>query len=325
MFRTFAQPIARAMLALALAGLPLWATAQAYPTKSVRLLIPMPPGGASDFWARLVSGKMSETLGQQVLVENRPGGATMIAAEAVAKAPADGYTMLLGDSATYAVNPSLFAKMPYDPQKDLAPVTLTSRHALIIVVNASSPVKTLAELVDRAKTTSLNMGTPDPGSPHHLAMELFMQRAGVKFNHIPFKGGAAPTQELLGGRLEAGFLTLADTLSHIRSGKLRALGVASAKRISPAPEIPTIAEQGYAGYEADAWQGFTVPANTPAAVIARLNDAHTKAASDPEVRRWLLEVGIEPIPGTAQDFASYIKSETAKWGKLVRDNKITVQ
>ena len=129
----------------------------------------------------------------------------------------------------------------------------------------------------------------------------------------------------LGGRLDAGFLTLADTLSHIRSGKLRALGVASAKRISPAPEIPTIAEQGYAGYEADAWQGFTVPANTPAAVIARLNDAHTKAASDPEVRRRLLEVGIEPIPGTAQDFASYIKSETAKWGKLVRDNKITVQ
>ena len=156
-------------------------------------------------------------------------------------------------------------------------------------------------------------------------MELFSQRAGIKLNHIPYKGGAAPTQELLAGRLDSAFITLADALPHIRAGKLRALGVASAKRIAPAPDIPTIAEQGFAGYEADAWQGFAVPAGTPAAAIARLNDALTRASNDPEVHKKLLEVGIDPIPGTPQDFAAYIKSETTKWAQVVRENKITVQ
>jgi tripartite-type tricarboxylate transporter receptor subunit TctC len=315
----------RILLTLALLGLSQVAPAQTYPVRPIKLLVPMPPGGASDFWARLVSGKMSEEFGQQVLVENRPGASTMIAAEAVSKAPADGYTVLLGDSATYAVNRSLFAHMPYDPGKDLSPVTLTSRHALVLAVNPSSSATTLAEFVTRARSTLLNVGTPDPGSPHHLAMELFMQRAGIKLNHIPFKGGAAPTQELIAGRLDAGFLTLADALPHIRAGKLRALGVASAKRVAPAPDIPTIAEQGYPGYEADAWQGFAVPAGTPAAVIAKINEAHAKAVADPEVRRRLLDVGIEPTPSTPQDFAAYIKSETEKWAQVVRENKITVQ
>ena len=324
MFRT-KKFVARAILGAALLAVAPLAAAQAYPAKPVRLLVPMPPGGTSDFWARLITAKMSESLGQQIVVENRPGGATIIAAEAVSRAPADGYTMLLGDSATYAVNPSLFPKLPYDPARDLAPVTLTSRHVLLIAVNASSPVKTLDEFVAQAKARPVNIGTPDPGSPHHLALELFMQRAGFKANHIPFKGGAAPTQELVAGRLDAGFLTLGDVLPHLRAGKLRVLGVASAKRVAAAPDVPTIAEQGYPGYEADAWQGFTVPAGTPAAAIARLNEAHAKAAADPEIRRKLLDIGVDPIPSSPQDFAAYMKSETEKWRKVVKDNNITVQ
>src|SRR5262245_6842106 len=316
---------ARVFLGVALLGPPQLAPAQTYPVKPVKLLVAMPPGGTSDFWARLVAAKMSEILGQQVVVENRPGGATIIAAEAVSRAPADGYTMLLGDSATYAVNPSLFPKLPYDPAKDLAPVTLTSRHVLLIAVNPSSPVKTLAEFDVQAKTKPINVGTPDPGSPHHLALELLMERGGFKVNHIPFKGGAAPTQELLAGRLDAGFLALGNALPHLKAGKLRVLAVASGKRVSAVPDIPTIAEQGYPGYEADAWQGFAVPAGTPAAAIAKLNEAHAKAAADPEIRRQLLDIGVDPIPSSPEDFAAYMKSETEKWARVVRENKITVQ
>jgi tripartite-type tricarboxylate transporter receptor subunit TctC len=204
-------------------------------------------------------------------------------------------------------------------------VTLPSRHVLVIAVNTSSPVKTLAEFVVHAKAKPISVGTPDPGSPHHLALELFMQRAGFKVNHIPFKGGAAPTQELLAGRLDAGVLALGNALPHLKAGKLRVLAVASAKRVSAVPDIPTIAEQGYPGYEADAWQGFAVPAGTPAAAIARLNEAHAKAAADPEIRRQLLDIGVDPIPSSPEDFAAYMKSETEKWGRVVRENKITVQ
>lgn len=302
--------------------------AQSYPTKPIRLVVPYPPGGGTDFFARTVAAKMSEDLGQQIIVENKPGASTMIGAESVAKSSApDGYSVLLGDNATYAVNPSLYKKMPYDPLKDLAPVTLTARFALLLVVHPSVPVNTVQEFVALAKSQpgQLNFGSPGPGSPHHLAMELFEQRAGIDLTHVPYKGGAPATQDLLGGRIPTMFLDLATAAPHIKAGKLRALAVANATRLASMPDLPTVAELGYAGYEATAWQGFTVPAGTPAPIIARLNAAYAKAAADQSVRQRLNEAGAELIPSSPEALAAFMRSETAKWAKTIKDGNITVE
>ncbi len=246
--------LATALLALVIS---FGAFAQSYPSKPVRLIVPSPPGGGTDFFARLVGTKMAEGLGQQVVVENRPGAATIIGAEAAAKSPADGYTLLLGDTATLAVNPSLYRKLPYDPQKDFAPISLTGRFALLLVVNPSSlNVKSIRELVAEAKKSpgKLDFASPGPGSPHHLAMELFMQQTGTKMNHVPYKGAGPAVQDLLGGQVPVMFLDLAAGRPHVLAGKLKALGVASPKRIAPLPDVPTVAESGAPGFEAWAWQ-----------------------------------------------------------------------
>lgn len=303
------------------------AFAQSYPARPVRLIVPYPAGGATDFFARLVFPKMGEALGQQVVVENKPGAGTAIGASEVARSAPDGYTLLLGDAGTYAFNPTLYKRLSYDPVKDFAPVSLTGRFALILTVNPNSIKATsLKEFVDIAKSQpgKIDYGAPGPGSPIHLAMELFKQRAGLTMTPIPYKGGADAMNDLVGGRIGAMFLDIASGLPQIRGGKVRALAVASDKRVAALPDLPTIGESGYPGFEAWAWQGFVAPAGTPRAVVDRLNSEFAKVMADPVIKQRLSESGFEPQTSTPEQFAAYMKSEIAKWQKVIRDSNISL-
>jgi tripartite-type tricarboxylate transporter receptor subunit TctC len=311
------------LLSLGLTG---FAAAQNYPVKPIRLIVPYPAGGATDFFARAVFTKMSDSLGQQVVVENRPGAGTAIGASEVARSAPDGYTLLLGDAGTYAFNPTLYKKLIYDPVKDFAPVSLTGRFALILAVSPSLPAQSVKEFVDLAKRQpgSINYGAPGPGSPIHLAMEFFKQRAGLTITPIPYKGGADAMNDLLGGRIQAMFPDIASGLPQIKGGKLRALAVASEKRVAALPDLPTLGEAGYPGFEAWAWQGFVAPANTPRPIIARLNGEFAKVMADPTIKQRLSESGFEPQTSTPEEFSAYMKSEIVKWAKVIRDSNVTL-
>lgn len=321
--RTFLGGTASAVAALAASR----AFAEDYPTRPIRLIVPYPPGGGTDTFARRVSVRMGEELGQQIVVDNRPGASTMIGADLVTHAPADGYMILLGDSSTYATNLSLFSKLTYDPQKSFAPVTLTARFPLVLVVHPSVPADTVAKFVAlaKAKPGALNYGSPGIGSPHHLAMELFRQRAGIELTHVPYKGGAPAAQDLLAGHLEAMFLDYTTAGQYLKTGALRPLAVASPNRLAYVPGTPTVAESGYPGYEADAWQGFTVPAGTPAPIIARLNAVFHKVAADAAVQARMEEIGAVLTPSTPEQMASFMNSEVAKWAKTIRDGNIRIE
>lgn len=303
------------------------ANAQSYPAKSIRLVVPYPAGGGTDFFARTVSDKLAQQLGQSVVVDNRPGAATIIGAEAVAKAPPDGYMLLLGDTATFAANPSLYDKLPYDPLKDFEPISLTGRFALLLVVHPSVQASSVSELVAlaKAKPGQLNYGSPGIGSPHHLAMELLRQRTGIEVTHVPYKGAAPAVQDLLGGQIQVMFLDLATGAPLISAGKIKPIAVAAPKRIGPLPQLPTIAESGLAEYEAWAWQGLVAPANTPKDVIAKLNDAYAKAINDPSVRQKIVDAGIDPLHSSPQQLSDYMRSEQAKWARVIKDGKIKVE
>ncbi len=319
---------AAAILTIAALGFGAMAFAQTYPAKPVRLIVPYPPGGGTDLFARTVGAKLSEQLGQQIIVENRPGAATIIAAEATAKAAPDGYTLLIADSPTVAINPSLYSKLPYDPQKSFAPVSLTARYAMVLVVNPSAiKVNSVRELIEQAKKSpdKIDYASVGPGTTHHLAMELFKQQAGVALNHVPYKGSAPAVQDLLGGQIPVMFLDLASAAPHIKAGKLKVLGVASQKRLAAMPDVPTVAESGLPIFEAWAWQGLVAPAGTPKEVIAKLNAEYAKAVSDNSVRQKLLDAGIEPVTSTPDELSAYIKSETAKWAKVIKDAGIKVE
>jgi tripartite-type tricarboxylate transporter receptor subunit TctC len=318
---------ALAAAALAVMGLPALAVAQAYPAKPIRLVVPYPPGGGTDFFARTVSAKLADVLGQQVIVENKPGASTIIGAESVAKSPPDGYTLLLGDTGTYAVNPTLYRQLSYDPVKDFEPVTLTGRFALLLVANPAANINSVNDLVALAKSKpgTLNYASPGPGSPHHLAMELFKQRTGADLVHVPYKGAAPAVQDLIGGQIPVMFLDLAAGGPLIRAGKVKALAVAAPKRIAPLPDVPTIAESGIDGFEAWAWQGIVVPAKTPPDVVARIGDAYRKAIGDSAVRQKIVEAGIDPLESTPQQLVDYIASERAKWAKVIAEGNIKVE
>jgi tripartite-type tricarboxylate transporter receptor subunit TctC len=303
------------------------AFAQAFPTRPIRVIVPYPAGGATDFFARTVFPKMGEGLGQPMLVENRPGAGTAIGASEVARSAPDGYTLLLGDAGTFAFNPTLYKKLSYDPVKDFAPVSLTGRFALILTVNPNTlKVASVKEFVDLAKSQpgKIDYGAPGPGSPIHLAMELFKGRAGLTMTPIPYKGGADALNDLIGGRIGTMFLDIASGLPQIRGGKVRALAVASEKRVAALPDLPTISESGYSGFEAWAWQGFVAPVGTPRDVIAKLNAEFQKVMADPAMRQKLSESGFEPQTSTPEQFTAYMKSEIAKWAKVIRDNKISL-
>ena len=307
------------------------ARAQDYPNRPIKVVVPLAPGGGTDLLARLIGQKLAESMGQPVIVENRPGASTMIGAEMVAKAAPDGYTLLSTAATTFAVNPSLYKKMPYDAANDFAPITMTARFSLALVVGADFPAATMKEFiaVAKSKPRELNFASPGQASTHHLVMELFMQRAGIQMMHIPYKGAGPAVQDLLAGRVPTMFLDLATGNEHIKSGRIRALGIATPTRFPELPQLPTIGEAGVEtglqGFEGSAWQGIVAPARTPSAIVNKLNTEIAKALADPAMKQKLYAAGIEPLKTTPEEFAAYIRSETVKWADVISRAKISLQ
>jgi tripartite-type tricarboxylate transporter receptor subunit TctC len=293
----------------------------AYPSRAIRLIVPYPAGGATDVVARVVAEKMSDSLGQPIVVDNRPGAGTMIGASTVARSSPDGYTVLIGDTGTFALNPTLYgARLTYSPLKDFTPVCRTGRVPLILASNPGTvKANSVAELIALAKKEpgKINFGAPGPGSPIHLAMELFRQRVGVDLTAVPYKGGADALTDLLGGRVGLLFIDAATGLPHVKSGAIKALAVGSDKRIAAAPTVPTMAEAGVPNFEAWAWNGLAVPTGTPPAIVAKLSEACRKALAMPAVERRLAELSVEAAPSSPEEFATFIKEETAKWHDVI--------
>lgn len=297
------------------------AFAQSYPSKPVRLIVPFPPGGAVDYYARAVQGRLAETLGQPILIENRAGAGGMVGAETVAKAPPDGHTLLVGNIAALATNVGVYPKMPYDPAKDFAPIIRTVAVNYVMAVHSSVPARSVAEFIAyaRANPGKLSYGSAGSGSAPHLATELFKQRTGIDVLHVPFKGGGPMVTDLLGGQIHMVIADQANLMPHVKAGRLRALGVGTLERSAAYPELPTIAEAGLAGFEARAWQGIVGPASTPPDTVNHLNAAFAKVMAMPDVHQRLLEGGLDPIPGTPREFGDFIRAEIAKWSKVAKD------
>jgi tripartite-type tricarboxylate transporter receptor subunit TctC len=307
--------------AIALAQ-PAAAQAPAYPTKPIRLVVPFPPGGATDILARNVAQKLTETWGQSVVVDNRPGAGGNIGSELVAKAAPDGYTLEMGTVGTHAINASLYSKMPYDHVKDFAPIILVAGVPNVLVVNPSLPVNSVQELIAYAKANpgKLNFASSGPGTSIHLSGELFKVMAGVQMTHVPYKGSAPALQDLLGGQVQLMFDNLPPSLPQIKAGKLRALAVTSLTRAPALPDVPTIAESGLPGFEASSWFGILAPAGTPPAIIAKVNAEVAKWLASPEGKDKLVAIGANAGGGSPEDFARHIQAETAKWAKVVKES-----
>ncbi len=303
------------------------ALAQPYPAKPIRLLVGFPPGGGADFTARLTAQKLSEATGQQVLVDNRAGANGIIATELAAKSPPDGYTLLLGVTATHAINPNVFSKLPYDAVRDFAPVTNVGYTPLILVVNRSLPVTSVQELIAlaRARPNELNFASAGNGNVTHLAAELFKMMANVKMVHVPYKGSAPAIIDLMAGQVALYFDTMPSSIPHVKAGKLRGLAVSSAQRSRTAPAIPTIAEAGVPGYETMTWFGVFAPAATPRDVIIRLNGDIVKSLAQADTQEKLFNQGLEAIGDTPEQFAALLRAEIDKWGKVIRDAGIRVE
>ncbi len=298
------------------------AAADAYPAKPVRFVVAFPPGGGTDIIARSIAQKLAERIAQQVVVDNRPGAGGNIGTDMVAKSAPDGYTLLMGSAGPLAINASLFGKMPFDPIKDLAPVTLAASTPNVLVVHPALRAATLKELIALAKARpgEINFASSGHGTPAHLAGELFNLMAGIKMVHVPYKGAAPALADLLGGQVQIMFSTMPPALPHVRDGKLRALAVTSAKRSPAAPELPTVDETALPGFEANTWHGVVVPAGTPGAIVARLNREIVAILHLPDVVERFSSQGAEALGSTPEEFAAYIKSETLKWAKVVRDS-----
>jgi tripartite-type tricarboxylate transporter receptor subunit TctC len=293
--------------------------AQGYPDKPLKLVVPFPPGGPTDIVGRLVAQKLAEGIGQPVVVENRPGAGGTVGSTAVARAPADGYTLLYG-STTLAIAPSLYRDLAYDPRTAFAPISLVSRGPIIAAVNAQLPAKTLKDFIALAKSSPgrINYGSAGSGTPPHLAAELFKTVAGVDLVHVPYKGGGPAVSDLAGGQVQVCFEGLPTLLPHIKSGKVRALAITGAKRDPALPEVPTFAEAGLPGYDANFWNGLVAPAGTPAEVIARLNSVLVQALATPEVHAALVRLGLEAAGTTPQQFGDFIAAEIDKWARVVK-------
>jgi len=309
----------RLLLAL-LCALPLVAAAQAYPSKPIRFVVPYPAGGPLDTVARLLGQKVSESVKQPVIVENKAGAGGNIGADAVAKSPADGYTILMGAVATHAINPTLYAHIPYDPVRDFIPVTQVASTPNVLVVNPSVPAANVKEFIAYAKANpgKLNFGSGSTGSAGHLAGELFKTQAGVEMTHVPYKGAAPAMNDLIGGQIQLMFDNLASALGQVRAGRVRALAVTTAKRTSLAPDLPTIAESGLPGFDINTWFGIFVPANTPREIVDRLHDEFARALGATDVREKMLALGAEPAGSRPDEFASYIRGEAEKYARVIK-------
>ena len=296
-----------------------WAQAD-YPNRPVRMLVGFPPGQATDVVAREIAQKLTESMGQQFLVDNRPGAGGMVGSDLAAKAPADGYTLLMSSSGPLAVNPGLYSKLPYDPAKDFAPITLTAMVPLFLVANPSFPPNTVRELVAYAKANpgKVSYASGGNGVTNHLAMEMFKSVASVYMVHIPYRGGPPALTDLIGGQVSVMFETGPGALPFVKTGKLKALAVGSTARSSAVPSLPTVAESGLPGFDAVAWIGLLAPRGTPQAIITRLNTEVTRILKLPEIRERFLALGAEPVNNTPEQFGAYIQAETVKWGKAIK-------
>ncbi len=300
---------------------PAQAQAEAYPNKTVRIVVGYAAGGATDILARLLAQKMTESLGQQVIVENRPGANSNIGAEVVAKAAPDGYTVYMGSIAN-TINMSLYPKLNYDVVKDFSPVMLVATVPNILVVHPSVPAKTVKELIDlaKAKPDTLNVASSGSGSSIHMSAELFKMLTGVKITHVPYKGSAPAVSDLLGGQVQMMFDNAPSAMPHVKAGKLRALAVTSPRRIPALPDVPTVIESGVAGFDVFSWFALFVPAGTPKEIVAKLNAHANQALAKPDVQARMADLGAEGVGGTTERLASHVNAEVARWSKVVKES-----
>ena len=312
--------INKLFIIVALSGVAALAHAQAnYPTRAVRLIVPSSPGGGTDISARILAPQLTQFLGQQVVVENRPGAGTMIGGEAVARAAPDGYTLLMGIS-TLAINPAMYKKVPYDALKDLAPISQAVALSNVLVIHPSLPSRNLKEFIAfaRARPGQINFASAGVGTSPHLSMELFLVLAKLKMLHVPYKGSGPGVTDLIAGHVPVMMPNMLSAQPHIKSGRLRALGVTGTKRAPGADDIPTIAEAGVPGYEAVQWYGVLAPAATPAAIITKLHAGVVRALQNPEVRKRLNNDGAEAVGSSPAEFGAYIRAETEKWARVIK-------
>jgi tripartite-type tricarboxylate transporter receptor subunit TctC len=312
----------RTLVAIAAATFATGAFAQAWPAKPIRVVVPFPPGGGTDIIARETSQRVAAATGWTFVIDNKPGAGGNLGVDAVAKSPADGYTLVIGQTSNLAINPTLYARMPYDSQKDLAPIVLLANAPLVMVTGMGTPYKTLADAVNaaKAKPGTLNFASPGNGTVAHLTSELFQKAAGVKTQHVPYKGAAQALTDVISGTVEFYTSSVPTLIGQIKNNKLRPLAVTSAKRVDDLPNVPTINESGYKGFDAVTWFGLLAPTGTPKDVLARLNAEFNKALQQPELRKKLGDEGADPAGGTPEQFASLIKDDIARWGKVVKES-----
>ena len=298
-----------------------------YPAKTIKIVVPYAPGGGADSVARIVAKKVSENVGQVIIIENKGGAGAILGTDQVAKAEPDGYTLLLGQSGPISINPAVYKSLPYDPVRDFAPITMTTAYPYILVVNSGLPASTLKEFVALAKSKpdAMNYGSTGVGAANHLVAELFNSKAGLKMTHVPYRGTALAVGDLVAGQLTMVFGDPISVLPHIKSGKLRALAVTSLERSSVAPEVPTVAESGYPGFEALAWHGILAPARTPPAVIRKLNEEIVKALKDPATRELLVNQAMQTVGNRPEAFAAFIQKDIATWKAVAAAAKVSVE
>jgi tripartite-type tricarboxylate transporter receptor subunit TctC len=298
------------------------AAAPAYPSKPIRVIVPFPAGGGTDIIAREVTNKVAMSTGWTFVVDNKPGSGGNLGVDAAAKAPADGYTIVLGQTSNLAINPTLFSHLPYDPVKDLTPISLVASAPLVLVTPVSSPYKTLADVIkaSKAKPGALNIASPGNGTVAHLSGELLQKTAGIKLIHVPYKGAAQAVNDLIGGQVDLYLSSVPTLLAHIKSGKLRPLAVTSAKRVDDLSQVPTIAESGYAGFEASTWFGFAAPAATPKDIVTRLNAEFNKALKSPDLAKKLNDQGALVLGGSPEAFGTQIRQDIARWASIIKDS-----
>ena len=315
-----------ALLASIVAAGPVGAQTDKWPAKPITYIVPFAAGGTTDVLARIIAQKLSAAVGQPVIVDNKPGAGGNIGSDFVAKAAPDGYTILGGTISSHAINPSLYPKMPYDAVKSFVPITLIGTNPLVLIVPPNSTATTLKELLAQAKAKpgSITFASAGNGTSQHLAGEMLKSAAGIDVIHVPYKGSGPAIQDLMGGQVAMMFDTTVVAAPQIKGGKVRALGVTSAKRVKGFENIPTMGEAGLPGYEVTSWQGIFAPAATPPAIVARLNSEIVKILNTPEVRERLEGLGIEPVANTSEEFAAFQKAEIAKWAKVVKEGNVKI-
>jgi len=296
------------------------AFAQPYPSKPVRVIIPYPPGGGNDTLGRLFAAKLGDRLGQPFIVENRPGAGTMIGTEAAAKSAPDGYTILLSSIATHALSPNLYSRVPYDPIKDFAPITLLGIAPTVLVINQDVPAKSLSELISLAKSKpgQLAYASGGNGTPPHINGEVFKSIAGVDLLHVAYKGGGPALTDLIAGRVHVMLDTAASAMPHVRAGKLRALAIAAPKRSAEYPDLPTFAEAGLAAYDTNAWYSMHAPAGTPPDIVRRLNTELVAILKEPDILARFKQLSTEPVGNTPEEFAAFVKAELDKYARIIK-------